>query len=110
MQHVPDWTATFGPRFTTGMTGTGEYSLSGNLYYSSRFYFSPSGTQFVQPGYTTLALRLEWKDPSQRYTVALFGDNVTNERYRTQVQYNGFGIGASWSAPATWGVEVGAKL
>ena len=31
-------------------------------------------------------------------------------RYRNQVQYNGFGIGAGWSAPAVWGVEFGAKF
>lgn len=110
MQHVPDFTAAAGSRYTTGITNTGEYSLSGNLYYTSKFYFSPSGTQFLQPGYATLALRAEWKDPSRKYTVALFGDNITNKRYRTQVQYNGFGIGASWSAPLIWGLEVGAKL
>jgi iron complex outermembrane recepter protein len=110
MQHVPDWTATLGPRWTTGMTPTGEYSVSANVYFSSEFFFSPSGTQFRQPSYTTLALRTQWTDPSKKYFVALYGDNLTNERYRTQVQYNGFGIGASWSAPATWGVELGAKF
>jgi iron complex outermembrane receptor protein len=110
MQHVPDFTATVGPRFTTGMTGTGEYSVSGNLYYTSKYYSSPSGTQFLQPSYTTLALRAAWKDTSQKYTLALFGENITNERYRTQIQYNGFGIGASWSAPTTWGVEADAKF
>jgi iron complex outermembrane recepter protein len=110
MQHVPDWTATLGPRFTTGMTHTGEYSVAANIYYTSEFFFSPSGTQFLQPSYTTVALRAEWKDPSKRYFVALYGDNLSNARYRTQVQENGFGIGASWSAPATWGVELGAKF
>jgi iron complex outermembrane receptor protein len=110
MQHVPELTATVGPRATTGMTATGEYSLSGNLYYTSGYFNSPSGTQFHQPSYTTLALRAAWMDKSQRYTFALYGDNVTNERYRTQVQFNSFGIGATWSAPATWGAEIGAKF
>jgi iron complex outermembrane recepter protein len=57
-----------------------------------------------------VALRTEWKDPSRRYTVALYGENLTDARYRTQVQENGFGIGASWSAPTTWGIELGAKF
>jgi hypothetical protein len=26
------------------------------------------------------------------------------------VQYNGFGIGAAWSAPAIWGAEFGVKF
>jgi len=57
-----------------------------------------------------VGLRTEWKDPSQRYWVALYGENLTNQRYRTQVQYNSFGIGASWNAPATWGVQLGSKF
>jgi iron complex outermembrane receptor protein len=109
MQHAPDYTATLGPRVSTGMTSTGEYSLSGSLYYTSKIYMSPSGTQFLQPAYTTLDVRAQWTHPSKKYYVAAWGTNVTNDRYRNQVQYNGFGIGAGWSAPAIWGVEFGAK-
>jgi iron complex outermembrane recepter protein len=110
MQHVPDYTANLGPRYTTGMTATGEYSVSGNAYFSSYSYNSPAGTQFRQPSYTTLALRTEWNDPSERYTVALYGNNVTNVRYRTSIQVTGNGVGATWNAPITWGVEFGVKL
>jgi iron complex outermembrane receptor protein len=110
MQHTPAWNVNAGGRATTGMTGAGEFALSSNFYYTSSFYFSPSGTQFLQPGYETLGARAEWTHPSKHLTVALYGENLTNERYRTQVQYNGFGIGATWSAPVTWGVEVGTKF
>ena len=110
MQHTPAWTVDAGARATTGQTGAGEFALSSNFYFTSGFYFSPSGTQFYQSGYETLGLRAEWTHPSKYLTVALYGENLTNDRYRTQVQYNGFGIGASWSAPTTWGVEVGTKF
>ena len=110
MQHAPDYTATLGPRVSTGMTGTGEYALSASLYYTSKIFMSPSGTQFLQPAYTTLDVRAQWTLPSKNYYVALWGTNVTNDRYRNQVQYNGFGIGGGWSAPAIWGVELGAKF
>jgi len=109
MQHSPDNTANLGPRFSTGRTAIGEFALSSNLYYTSRIYYSPSGTQFQQPAYATLDVRGQW-NPTKNYYVALFGDNVANSRYRNQVQYNGFGIGAGWSAPAVWGVEFGAKF
>jgi iron complex outermembrane receptor protein len=110
MQRTPDFSANFGPRFTTGETATGEYSLAANYYYTSEFYLSPSGTQFLQPSYSTLGVRAEWRDPSEKYMVALYGDNVTDKRYRTQAQYASFGIAAMWSAPAMWGVELGAKF
>jgi iron complex outermembrane receptor protein len=109
MQHSPDNTATIGPRFSTGQTAIGEFAFSSNLYYTSRIYFSPSGTQFQQPAYTSLAVRGQW-NPAKNYYVAVYGDNVANSRYRTQVQYNGFGIGAAWSAPAIWGGEFGVKF
>jgi iron complex outermembrane receptor protein len=110
LTHSPDYTATLGARYTTGMLDSGEYATSGNLYYSSKFYFSPSGTQFLQPSYTTLNLRAQWTHPSEKYTAALYVDNVTNERYRLQVQQGIYGFGAEWSPPVTWGVELGAKF
>ena len=110
MQHSPDYTATIGPRVSTGQIRAGEFALSGNLYYTSRIYFSPSGTQFQQPAYATLAVRGQWTDPTKHYSVAVYGDNIANSRYRTQVQYNGFGIGAAWSAPAIWGGEFSVKF
>jgi iron complex outermembrane receptor protein len=110
MQHTPAWNVDAGARATTGMTDAGEFALSSNFYFTSSFYFSPSGTQFLQPSYETLGARAEWTHPTRHLTVAVYGENLTNERYRTQVQYNGFGIGASWNAPTTWGVEVGTKF
>jgi hypothetical protein len=47
----------------------------------------------------TRALRTEWRDPSKKTTVALYGDSLTNGRYRTPVQYTSLGIGAAGSAP-----------
>ena len=40
MQHAPDYTATLGPRVSTGMTSTGEYALSGSLYYTSKIFMA----------------------------------------------------------------------
>lgn len=80
------------------------------LFYSSTVYAGPSGSQFPQKGYETLALRAEWTDPSDRFTIGLWGDNVTNSRYRTQVQYANNGIGANGSKPTTFGVDLGAKF
>ena len=108
MQRSPEVTANLGAAYDMPLAD-GELTLSGNLYYSSDFFFDPS-EQFKQDAYTTLSLRAQWVDPSERYTVAVFGDNVTDERYQTQVLYNTLGIGSVWSAPATWGVSVAARF
>jgi iron complex outermembrane receptor protein len=54
-------------------------------------------------------MRAEWTDPSKRYTFALYGDNVTNQRYITQVANGNFGIAAIWNYPVTYGVSFRAK-
>lgn len=109
MQRSPDFTGNIAARYTADLGG-GKLVLSGNLFYSSTVYAGPSGSQFPQKGYETLSLRAEWTDPSEHYTIGLWGDNVTNSRYRTQVQYANNGIGANWSRPVTFGIDLGAKF
>lgn len=109
MQRTPEFTGFVGARYETDLAG-GELALSGNLFYSSSFFFGPSGVQFKQGGYETLALRAQWSAPGDRFHVAVFGDNVTNSRYLTQAQYSSFGIGANWSKPVTYGVELGVQF
>jgi iron complex outermembrane recepter protein len=109
MQRTPEFTGNVGARYRTEIGG-GELQLSGNLYYTSKFFFAPSGIQFPQKAYEVLSLRAQWTDPSDTYHVALWGDNVTNSRYKTQVQFDNNGIGSNWSKPVTFGIEVGARF
>jgi iron complex outermembrane receptor protein len=109
MQRTPAFTGNIAARYRTELAG-GELELSGNLYYTSKFFFGPSGIQFPQKGYEILGLRAQWTDPSERFTVGIWGDNVTNSRYQTQVQYNLPGIGANWSKPVTFGVDARVRL
>ena len=109
MQRSPSFTGNVGARYKTQLGG-GELQLSGNLYYTSEFFFGPSGLQFPQKGYEILSLRAQWSDPADRFQIAVYGDNLTNNRYMTGVQYGNNGIGANWSKPATYGVELGVKF
>ncbi len=109
MQRAPEFTANVGASYSTDLGG-GKLTTSGSLYYSSKLYFGPSGSQFPQNGYAVLSLRGQWTDPSEHYSISVYGDNVTNSRFLTQVQASSFGLGANWSKPATYGVELGYKF
>ena len=108
MQNSPKSTGNVGLRYTTEVAG-GQMPLSGNYYYTSQFFFDPSN-QFVQKGYQLLSPRAEWTDPSRKYTFAVFGDNVTNTRYRTQVLAQPYGVGSVWGPPATIGFSLRARF
>jgi iron complex outermembrane receptor protein len=108
MQRVPEFTGNIGASYKAPVGG-GELALSGNLYLTSKVHFGPSGIQFPQEGYEVASARAQWTDPSDRFTIAVWGDNLTNNRYITAVQYNTIGLGANWSAPTTYGIELGFK-
>lgn len=108
MQRSPDFTANLGMSYGFDMA-EGRTTLSSNLYYTSKFYFDPE-QQFPQKGYALLSLRAQWVDSSNRFTVAAFGNNVTNKQYQVQVLANTTGVASVWSAPATYGIELGAKF
>ena len=84
--------------------------MSGNLYVTSKLYFGPSGIQIPQKGYEVASIRAQWTDATDRYSIAFWGDNVTDSTYKTAVQYGTLGIGTSWNKPATYGVELGVKF
>lgn len=108
VQRSPDFTATLGAQYGLDLA-RGRMTLSGNLYYTSSFYFDPV-QQFKQNGYAVASLRAQWVDPSKHFTIAVFGDNLTNQRYKTQVLANTVGVGNTWSPPATWGASVSTKF
>ena len=102
LPHAPNFTSTLGLRYTTDLAA-GKLGFSGNLYYTSKFYFD-SPNQFSQGGYATLTLRSDWTDPSKRYTFAVYADNVTNRHYYTQINESEGSIAGVWSPPLTvWG-------
>jgi iron complex outermembrane receptor protein len=108
MQRSPKFTGYVNLRYSTDLAG-GQLALSGNAYYTSKFYFDTS-QQFPQDSYTVVGLRAEWTDPSSRYTVAVYTDNLTNEKYMRQILTNNFGVGAVWAAPRTFGGSVRARF
>ena len=55
------------------------------------------------------AVRAEWRDPSEHYTFAVFGDNLTNKRYLTQITPQSLAILTNWNAPVTVGVSIGVS-
>jgi iron complex outermembrane receptor protein len=108
VQRSPDFTANATAAYHVPLAN-GQFTASGSFYYTSSFYFDPS-QQFKQNGYATLGLRAQWVDPSKRYTLAVYADNVTNERYKLAALQQTLGIGNVWNSPTTWGISLGTKF
>jgi iron complex outermembrane recepter protein len=98
MARSPDFTGNLGAAYTASLA-KGKLVLSGNFYYTSAFYFD-FAQQLPQSHYTTTSLRAAWTDPSERFVIAIEGNNVTNSKYYTSAQQSIYGTGALWAEPA----------
>lgn len=108
MGRSPEFTGNVGARYSVDLGG-GKFALSGNLSYTSKVYFD-SSQQYSTNGYELLSMRAEWTDASDHYTIAVYGDNLTDSKYYAQVLPGQFAVQSVWGSPTTWGVSVRAKF
>jgi iron complex outermembrane receptor protein len=105
---TPKWTGSLSGSYEQPI-GDNSLQFSANYYVTSAFSFDPV-SQFRQDGYGLLSGRIEFSTPGDRLSVALFGNNLTDETYLTQVLPFSGAILQTYGTPRTYGVEVGFKF
>lgn len=108
LQQAPAFTFNAGANYAVPVS-FGTLSLSANIYHSSRiFYDAPN--RFVQPGYELVNISAGWTSTDDRWSLELYGKNVTDTVYRNYIDPLSFAILANWGAPASYGVRLGYKF
>jgi iron complex outermembrane recepter protein len=87
---APRWTLSTYIGYTADLGGTGTLGARLDARYQSLTYF----TQFNRPlisqrGYSVYNGRITWTDPSDKYSISLFGNNLTNKVYFSEVLESG---------------------
>lgn len=108
----PEWSINLGAAYTTGPTQVGSFTARADAAYRSEVFFR----EFNQPldsqdAYTLLNLSFIWTDPSEAYSVRLYGNNVTDEAYIARMgSADAFGARfVSYGPPRQVGVELRAR-
>jgi iron complex outermembrane receptor protein len=122
MARAPNFSANFNVDYTVPVAG-GDLLLSANANYSDSYaisnvsLFGPSSTaalagqqRFRQGSTFIVNARADWTDPTGRYTVGVFGKNLTNKVYRLTYNGGAFGDYSSKAAPVSYGVKAGYKF
>lgn len=104
MMRAPTFSGTVSARYSMPLAG-GNLALSTNLFYTTKVTLDPTG-EYYQDAYPLLGLRAEWTDPSKRLSVALYGENVTDRAYRSEVSATTAAVSQLWGHPGTYGGEV----
>lgn len=91
----------------------GQFAVQGDFTYTGHQYFQlDNNDRDAQNAYGTLNVRVFWRDPSDRFSVQAFVENVTNTEYASYVVTPG-GFDTRyiwWGKPRTWGVRVGVDF
>ncbi|MFN3388279.1 MAG: TonB-dependent receptor [Allosphingosinicella sp.] len=111
---TPRWTLATGANYHVALGGAGTLDLRGDLSFRDEvWYGAPNNPLEREEAITLLNLRATWRDPSDRFSVALFGTNVTNVRYYSNVQDVRGALGVAFAQvapPREWGVELGFRF
>lgn len=113
-KHTPKNTplkATLGVQYDWPLAGGASITSRADLEHRSKRYWQADNVD-VQPALDLLNLRLAWRAPGERWSLALWGKNLTDESYYSDVnapRFSGLPYTIGWRAqPRTFGVD--AKL
>jgi iron complex outermembrane recepter protein len=104
------------PKFSANLTATyevetkqGTFLLTGGYSHSSSYTFAASEL-VKQPKLDLFNASVTWTDPSDTFSVRLWGRNLTNKLYYVNATEIASGNLFNPAAPRTYGVTLGAKF
>ncbi|WP_309606677.1 TonB-dependent receptor domain-containing protein [Phenylobacterium sp.] len=106
MQRTPEWQGAVGAEATTNV-GSWEDALVARLSYrwQGKMPWAPENTSW-EKAYGTLDGRITLTPPGKGWSVSVFGKNITDEVYRTNIIVFFNDEMSSFAAPRTFGAEV----
>ncbi len=111
---TPEWTYSLSGEYRQPLGKAGEVQLRADWQYRSEVSFQLEADPLErQRGYGLLNLRATWVLPDDRFRIAAFGTNVTNQFYLTNAQDSRTGNGVAFGGvgrPAEWGVELDVRF
>lgn len=113
MPRAPETTLLAGIEADFAIGSFGGLGLRGEARYQSLTYFDQLDTpELAQGAYTVFNVRAIFTPVRQKWTVALFGSNLTNKAYRQSVVRvdNVFGTLVNFGSPRTYGIRISAHL
>ena len=108
------------PKSTLGLVGNltlpvgdGKVNFNGSYYYNSGFFHEPDNV-LRQPSYSLINASVRWTAPEDRFSVSVWGNNLTNKAVMNLGALQGISAvavaKASYAPPRTYGVTVGTKF
>lgn len=106
---APEWTLSTGLQYAFPVGAAGTMTLRGDWSYKSRVHHDVfNDPRLVQPAFDIVNAYVAFETADSRWNIALYGTNLTDERYRISGNSSlGFGLAEStFAAPREWAIAV----
>lgn len=111
---TPHWTFATGANYRFDLGNIGAVNVRADLSHRSSIWYGAENNPLERQGALTLLnARATWTDASERFTFAIYGTNITNKRYYSNVQDVRQALGVAFAQvapPGEWGIELGARF
>jgi iron complex outermembrane receptor protein len=112
---APKWASNLGAELALPLAVPGRFALRVDGSYFSRVYFTEfNDPNLSQAGYVKVNAFLRYTSASDKWTVSLWGKNVTDRMIAgvktLGIAGYGYPIYGSYEPPATYGITLGAKF
>lgn len=82
LPNAPKWNATIGAEYRAPLGSMGDLLLRTDIAYREAVFFKPNNSLLYAGKNTTLVNgRISWQPKNNKWELAIFGRNLTNERY-----------------------------
>lgn len=108
---TPKWTASAGAQYRLDLGDAGGITLRGDIRHRSSIeYALPNNPLISDPSLTLIGARLTYETEDGRFSVALFGTNLTKEVYKS-FGFAGFGLVTSYyGEPRRYGISLRSRI
>lgn len=107
MIQTPERTLSLGANYTIP-SAVGNFNADLSYYYNSGYFYEVDN-RVSQPSYRLVNAQLSWTSSDDRYAVRLWGKNLSDEEYYTNISTS-VGDNGTWAAPRTYGISFDVKL
>ena len=93
------------------LMGRGTLTPQVTVIYSGGYFLTDFNKALdYQKAYGKVDVRLTYLPPNEKYTIEIFGDNVTNKVVLNRATFGSGGLNQNYDAPKMWGVRASAKF
>jgi iron complex outermembrane recepter protein len=122
MARAPDWTANASVDYTlNNVISGGDLTLAANAAYTDSFVmrnlslygpaapapYNPNNQRYRQGGFTTVNSQINWTDATQRYTVGVYVQNLTDKKHYLDYSGSAYGDSMQYDYGRTYGAKLG---